>query len=623
VPSVLIVEPHAPTAEFVARAVQDAGFEPIPASPAEAWEAFAARHPGLVILAADVPDGPALVQRLREADPRVLVIAADREHLGKAKGLKGCLPLKANGYVADPTKRDLAEKLRQLSAQAAQARPKLRGAALVLSRPPGGHGEVRPGVVPQVLVRLWRSMADGILVLSDGGSEERLHFLRGAPVAYDSDDPADSLLRRLKDSGRMDDEAHRLALDALAGGLSPGAALIAAGVLEPGESLVAALRAHVRAMTLRAVGAKKGRWRFHDGGEFAAQVPPAEVLPLPAILDGARAHLPVKLFSDALKPVGDAFPVRTAEFQRLLPALALGSADLRIALSIEGRVTTTAWLEDRKRELKDALALVWFLSALGAVAFQEVPADDGAAGPYRAAPARRKKPLPPERADAIRQAALQILPGSHYHALGVDITATTDDVERAYNEVATRFHPDGLAEYEVGDLGDLLEAIQAKVGAAYRVLGNEEKRKGYLDYLLVQFQLSGARHVKIDVEAEIALKQGEKALRESRFAEAVRCFRDAAERNPREPEYLAMLAFACLHDPVLPPLQRAEESRKAAKRALSLRPDHVRALSILALAEEAMGHLDEARRTVLDALRAHPGHEVPKAVLHRLNVVRK
>jgi tetratricopeptide (TPR) repeat protein len=620
---VLIVEPHPPTSEFLSRTVAEAGFDAIPVLPVAAWETFAARRPGVVVVAADAPDAASLVQRIREADSRTLVVVADKEHLGKARGLQACLPIKANAYVPDPTRKELVEKIRQLVSQSVQSRPRLRGAPLVLSRQPSAQGELKAGVVARLLHQVWRSMAEGILVLSDGGPEERFFFLRGVPVAYDSDDPADSLLRRLFESGRMDQATHQAALEALAGGLSPGAALIAAGVLEPGEPLTAALRAHVKAMAIRAVGQKKGRWRFHDGNEFAGQVHPAEILPLQAVLEGARQHMPVKLFSDALKQVSEAYPVRTGDFQQLLPACALGSTDLRLALSLDGRTPTGAWLEARKSELKEALGLLWFLSMIGAVAFHEAPAASADTGRYGAPPPSRKKPLPPDRAEAIRQAALQIVPGTHLHALGVDIAATTADVERAYNEVASRFHPDGFAEYEVGDLEDLLTAIQAKVTAAYRVLGNEEKRRGYLAFLLLQFELSGTRRPGIDLDAEIALKRGEKALVARRAAEAINAFREAVERNPKEPEYLAMLGFASLFDPVLPPAPRAEEARREAKRALAIAPDHARALAVLALAEDALGRTSDARRLVLDGLQVHPDHEVLKAVLHRLNTIRK
>jgi hypothetical protein len=315
----------------------------------------------------------------------------------------------------------------------------------------------------------------------------------------------------------------------------------------------------------------------------------------------------------------EAYPARTAEFQQLLPACGLGSQDLRLALSLDGRETTRAWLDARPRELKEALSLLWFLSLVSAVSFQDEPA---AADAYGKAPARRRRPLPPDRAEALRQAALRILPGTYFHALGVDIAAEGAEVEHAYAEVASRFHPDGFAEYDVGDLEDLLAAVQDKVTAAYRVLSSEEKRRAYLSFLMLKLELAGARHPGIDMDAEIALKRGERALLGRRSAEAVQALRAAVERNPKEPEYHAMLGFAELHDPVLPAGERAQEARRSARRALALAPDHPRATAVLALAEEALGDAAEGRRVVLAGLKAHPGSDLLKAVLHRLNRAR-
>ena len=238
------------------------------------------------------------------------------------------------------------------------------------------------------------------------------------------------------------------------------------------------------------------------------------------------------------------------------------------------------------------------------------------------APRARKRPLPPERAEALRQAALQILPGTYFHALGLDIAADAAEAERAYHEVATRFHPDGFAEYDAGDLADLLAAVQDKVTAAYRVLSNDEKRRAYLSFLVLKLELTGARKAGIDVDAEIALKQGERALLLHRNAEAVGALSRAVERNPKEPEYHAMLGFAELYDPVLPRSQRAAEARKSARKALQLEPDHPRAIAVLGLAEAMAGELAEGRRIVVAGLKAHPSSEVLKAVLHRLNRAR-
>lgn len=618
---ILLAEGHAPTREFVSQTLSAAGFEVLDAGePREAYELYVGQRPMAVVLAADFAQaGAALAQRFRDVNPRVLLVVVDKEHLGKARGIQSVLPMKANAYVADPTKKELLDKLQHLvqqSAPAEQAAP--RGVALVLSRPPSARGEVKPGIVARLLHQIWRAFSEGILVLEEGGRERKVFFLRGVPVAFQSGDATDSLIGWMAANGRLDEAARATAVESMASGLSAGAALIAAGVLEPGEPLQATLRAHLKAMVVRAVGTKDGRWRFHPGPEHAAEVHPVEILPLQAILEGARAGVPAKHFAEALKAVMEAYPARTAEFQQLLPAAGLSSPDLRLALALDGRATTRAFLDARQRDLKEALSLLWFLSLVGAVVFQDdpVPSADGI---YKKAAPRKKKPLPADRAEALRQAALQILPGTYFHALGLDIAADDQEVERAYQEVASRFNPDGFAEYDVGDLEDLLGAVQDKVTAAFRVLSNREKRRAYLSFLMLKFELAGARRPGIDVDAEIALKRGERALVMRRNAEAVSSLATAVERNPREPEYHAMLGFAELFDPVLPRSQRVAEARKNARRALQLEPSHPRASAVLALAEELAGDVTEARKAVLAGLKTHPTNEVLKEVLHRLN----
>jgi CheY-like chemotaxis protein len=591
---ILLAEGHGPTREFVSQSLASAGFEVLAAKdPAQAYERYAASHPLAVVLAADFADGgaPSFAERLRQADARVLLVVIDKEHLGKARGLQAVLPLKANAYVANPTKRELVDKLQHLVAQSASAHAALRGAALVLSRTPTARGELRPGALPRMLHQIWRALSEGILVLEDAGGERRVCFLRGVPVAFQSADPAEGLVGWLAASGRLDEAQRAHALEAMAGGLSPGAALIAAGVLEPGEPLQAALRAHLKAMLLRVVGAREGRWRFHPGADFTSEVHPVEVTPLQVVLEGGRAGLPAKHFADALRAVMDAYPARTAEFQQLLPACGLTSQDVRLALSLDGRETTRVWL-GRQKELQPALSLVWFLSLVSAVAFREEPAPSDDA--YGQEPPRRKKPLPADRAEALRQAALQILPGTYFHALGVDIAADSAEVERAFQEVSSRLHPDTFAEYDAGDLQDLLAAVLDKVTAAHRVLSNDEKRHAYLSFLVLKFELTGVRRPGIVLDAEIALKRGERALLGRRNAEAIQPLRAAVEANPKEPEYHAMLAFAELHDPLLKAAERIAEARRCARRALALAPDHVRASAALALAEEAAGDVAEA-----------------------------
>jgi DNA-binding NarL/FixJ family response regulator/tetratricopeptide (TPR) repeat protein len=630
---ILVVDGHAPTRELLERRLSGDGFEVSAAEdPRGAWEAFAALWPAAVVLAADLPhaEARALAQRIREVDPRHLLLVVDKAHLGRAAGVQEVLDLHANAYVADATSRELPERLRQLMAQSAPGRRAdllTPGTSRVLERAPAEQGDVRPGELPEVLLRLWRAGADGILEVQDRDRTRRLFLLRGSPVAFESDVRAESLGRWLVAGGNLSEAQYQASLDVRAAGeISEGAALVAAGALAPGEPLRAALRAHLCAMVSLLAALREGRWRLRPGADFFGEVPAVDVPALAPILDGVRAALPTRHFAQALKGELHAYPARSPGFPRLVPAMALGSADLRLALALTGRVTTRAFLEERRAGLRDALPLLWFLERVGAVAFHPAPVEAGDA-PRQAdaapVPARRRKPLPEERARDLRQAALEVLPGSYFRALGVDISADIDEIERAYHEAATRFHPDSFAAYDVGPLEDLLAQVQEKLGAAYRVLANEEKRRAYLAFLLAREATETGRRREAPVpEAEVALKRGERALRERRVPDAVTAFQEAVQRNAREPEYLALLAFAVLHDARAPEEERPRSAARLARRALALDPDCVRAQIVLALSEMAGGDVGEARKRLLAALRAAPGNALARRALALVNQAR-
>jgi len=616
---VLVAEGHAPTRDFVQRKLAEAGHEVLLATDVRSvLELVAARRPEAVVLAADFGGDPAdLARRLRAGDARLLIVATDKEHLGRARGLQAVLPLGANAYVADPTRPELVERVGHLVSQAASSRS-ARPAEPDLPREADAAGEILPAAVARLVHQLWRNRAGGVLTLDEGQGERRFLFCRGAVAGFWSRDPAETLLRWLSAAGRVGDAAHDAALEAMAGGLSPGAALVAAGVVEPGEHLLATLRNHLRFRLARAVGTRQGAWRFHSGGELGPDVPPVELpAPLQPVLEGARVAIPSHHQLEALHAVTAAFPARSADFQPLVAAAALSPSDLRLALALDGHVTTREWLEARRHELREALSLLWFLSLAGAVVFHTNP------GPTTPAPSRaagkKRRPLPPEKAEALRQAAFQILPGSHFQALGLEIGADTEEVERAYNDVAQRYHPDNFAEYDVGDLEDLLVAVQDKVSAAYRALSATEKRRQYLGLLVRRLEQTGQRRQGVDPQAEIALLRAERALRARRNTDAVEALREAVHLSPREPEYLAMLAFASLFDPVLPKGERAGEARRVARRALSIAPDHPRASAALGLAEAQLGDAAEARRVIVSALKEHPHSEVLKSVMHFLH----
>ena len=128
--------------------------------------------------------------------------------------------------------------------------------------------------------------------------------------------------------------------------------------------------------------------------------------------------------------------------------------------------------------------------------------------------------------------------------------------------------------------------MQDKVTAAHRVLVSEEKRRQYLSFLLLKFELAGVRSPGIVLDAELALKRGERALRARRNEEAV----GGAARRPSTSTRASRStwpcsAFAELHAPGQPAADRARAALRHGRAALELDPGHPRALVVLALAE--------------------------------------
>jgi curved DNA-binding protein CbpA len=92
-------------------------------------------------------------------------------------------------------------------------------------------------------------------------------------------------------------------------------------------------------------------------------------------------------------------------------------------------------------------------------------------------------PAPPSFIEVLRQIADRIFPTldgrSYYQLLNVPETADTATVRAAFFKLAAQLHPDRFHTLPDLTLKDRLETIYARIGEAYRVLGNAERRAAY------------------------------------------------------------------------------------------------------------------------------------------------
>ncbi|MBI3184957.1 MAG: response regulator [Myxococcales bacterium] len=622
---VLLAEDHAPTREHLSAQLAQAGYlVRAAADPGSAMELFASDRPDIVLVAVELPllNGAHVGKLIRASDigSRAVLVAIDRGHLGKAKGVGAILDLKVNAYVVDPMKTaELLSKLESLRGLFRSAPAHSVGSQATLGRPPVASGDMRKQELPPLLHSCHRLRRDGILVVAVREVTRRVFLLGGAPVGYDSTSAQDSFPAQLSEKEELSKGQAEAIAKALAAGARLPEALFQAGLSFGAEELRARLRDYTREKVAQVVGMREGRYALYAGSEFAKDLQATEVPALAPILEGARRSFPLTVYAQALKEHRPEFPYRTADFGRDLPALGLGTSDLKIAMQVNGRIALSELLAHGRGDLRGSYSLLWFLSLIGDVAFSKIPVAAGEgealASEDHISP-RKKKPLPSELVSELREAAVRIITSSYFRVLGLDITADTEAVERAYHQVATKFHPDSYPEHDTSEIKDLLESLQDKLSASYRVLAAEEKRRAYLQYLLSR---QGSRRVQpVSVDAEIALRRGAAALLRKDPRSALAAFEQAVSLHPKEPVYCCYLAFATYLSERGTPKERSKQPLKLIKKALALDAESERAAVISAILENESGDAASARKRLLKALEQNPQSHLAKAALRRV-----
>jgi cytochrome c-type biogenesis protein CcmH/NrfG len=147
------------------------------------------------------------------------------------------------------------------------------------------------------------------------------------------------------------------------------------------------------------------------------------------------------------------------------------------------------------------------------------------------------------------------------------------------------------------------------------VLSAEEKRKSYVQYLISR--LDAPRSAAINVDAEIALKRGELAMKRKDFITARLAFEEAVSLNGREPEYYSYLAWATFLAGSGDRKEKAKAAQKILKKAAAMNPTLERVQVISAIIDLELGDAAAAHRRLIKVLEQNPRSRLAKAALRK------
>lgn len=160
-----------------------------------------------------------------------------------------------------------------------------------------------------------------------------------------------------------------------------------------------------------------------------------------------------------------------------------------------------------------------------------------------AAPAPPAEPGSAAELTELRALAEAAKKQTLFEVLGLPQNADAGAVKLAYFKMAKLYHPDTIPPGASAEVAKLKADIFARVGDAYRRLGDDKSRAEYLEELK-----SGGSGEGVDVQqilmAEELFQKGSIMVKAKKFADAVTMLNDAIKANPDEGEFYAWRGYA-------------------------------------------------------------------------------
>lgn len=296
----------------------------------------------------------------------------------------------------------------------------------------------------------------------------------------------------------------------------------------------------------------------------------------------------------------------------------LSPSEMKIVAKLDGTQTVQTLVAKGPVEPAEMARFLWTLGSMSALDFTPEVRDV-------ATPARRA--LHDMRAH-LRARAARLERSTYYDVLEITPLSEYEEIEQAYQLVASRYAPKVLAQFDLCDLAELVQPMWELVEKSRSVLVDHAARGRYHDWL--RTKLKDLRTIwAVDPgavsAASTAFTRGQLALGAGDVHKAMSELAFACRQFPGHPEYEANLSWARYRVQVASGRDRVEAAvteRKIVEELLVGCKPWPRALVALALLCAAAGDADSARWHLHTALLADPMLPAAQQLAQRLGMRR-
>ncbi|HEY3359852.1 MAG TPA: DUF4388 domain-containing protein [Polyangia bacterium] len=491
------------------------------------------------------------------------------------------------------------------------------------------RGNLKRVSFPRLLHQLYQRRATGALFLLREKIKKIVYFKDGHPTYIKSNLLSECLGRvlvreRMITTQECDESLQKMK----AAKRQQGTVLIEMGVISP-HNLKYALELQLQIKLYDIFTWTEGEYQFKDDTKLQGEVIALDLPNGAIILEGIRRAYDGTRLASALAPAMSSYLVPATDAALRFQEMPLEEEERAFLESIDGTRTLKEHLATAVMgELRAQILLFAFVCS-GVVEPGETPLREPrviAPLPARAPDAAPPADGPPRRPsqselglspvtrgrgaevpgrERLAANLLSLRQQDHFQTLGLLRTAGEAEIERAYEERARDYHPDRF-RHRSEDTRVIAGEIFARLGEAYRVLGDPQSRREYADRLARGE--GGAPPMEAAGRALAAdkhFRSGEDLLRQRRFTEAAASFRKACELIPDAGEYHAFLGWALFQsNPHHPLLQ--QQAQEELRRGIELNPRADRTHLFLGYFLNQMGKLTPAEHEFELAIQCNP-----------------
>ncbi|MCZ6462947.1 MAG: response regulator [Proteobacteria bacterium] len=623
--TILCVDDDRHLCRILEKALSGAGYRVVTAHDGDdALRLMGDASPDLAILDVLLPrrDGFEVLAKWREMEPPhgdlpVLLTTGGRvtpQYQRRADSLG------AAALLAKPV--PLQELLEQVKRHLKPGPPAARGrrkAPRTVVRPKRSAGKSLSGTFRELafshlLHQLHGLRATGVLLLDSGKRRKAVQMRDGYPVAVKSNLVNECLGNLLMRRGVLTAGELEESLRRLKKGEGLQGQILVAMELVTEEWIASALREQAEEKLFEIFSWRRGRFRFEigsrlkRGNELALDDSPANL-----ILRGIRGHVPLDRVDHYLRDRAERFVTRGESPFYRFQEIDLAPGEAAVLGELDGTRKLGEFLdadEGVRRALYGLLATEMLdlrrdeTPPLGtdAVAATELRDESSLAS-------EAPSPPDPERDRALRAelaaTAAKLRGQSYYEMLGVGRAVDAEAVDRAYEALARRSHPDrySAASSAVRQLADEVHQL---VSRAHETLTDPKRRREYeLERRKGERKAAERRQGQRALDAEIEFQKGEALLRGRDYERALAHFGTALSKYPEEGEYYAHYGW-CLHLCHPDDVGIIQEAIEHVRRGVKLARDREKPYLYLGRLYKAVGKGAVAERMFTRAVQIRP-----------------